>query len=222
MGAFSTLKTASAILLLSTAALLFMPRSEESRPNDFAPPDGVLRVSFEDIRIGNHARGKIRYDASIGSEFKASVWGSERARVAMDKSLYWFWIRDHDSKRHYESPVESVGKTDLIPPLRPSFLIWVLNDSDSPIKFTDGDYDVEVKVRGGSVAEQTYTRDGVIEARVVVKALQRSSGRDFPALATLEIDGRSIEIIMGPANTSSPAKPNTQPPDWSKASRIGL
>lgn len=217
-----TLKNISAILLLVTIALAMLKEPTVTHRQASPQADGVFRVSFEEIQIGGRATGKMRHDASLGTEFKVSVWGLERARIAMDGVRYWFWIKDYDSKRHYESPIESVRDTDLIPPLRPSFIIWITNDRSpkDPSKFKDGDYDIELEVRHGSVTKQTYTRKGVVEAKVVVKAFQRSSGREFPALATLYINGNLIDINMGLADTTNPNRPNTNPPEWSKAARI--
>lgn len=217
-------KATSAALLVATLvlALLKSPREDARAP---APhPDGILRVSFDEVRIGGLARCIIRHDQSLGTEFMASAWGSERARVAMDGSRYWFWIRDYDSRSHYECPPELVEGTDLIPPLRPSFLVWVLNDRrpGDPLNFSDGDYEVELKLINGSVAEQTYTRGGTTEARVKVEAFQESSGRKFPALAILEMNGESIKIDMGAAETTSPSVPETDPPNWSEAKKIGF
>ena len=218
------LKTASVLLFLATLVVALVPRDKEIENKVPAPSDGIMRVSFDEVRIGSRARCKIRHDDSLGTEFVASAWGSERARVAINGSRYWFWIRDYDSRSHYECPPELVEGTDLIPPLRPSFLIWVLNNRkpDEPLKFADGDYEVELKLMDGSVAAQTYSRHGVVEARTTVEAFQESSGRKFPALAILEMNGESIEIDMGAAETTNPTAPDTAPPNWSAAKEIGL
>lgn len=216
-------KVASATLLLATLVLAILKSPKEGEHPPAPPYGGILRVSFDEVSIGGRANCRIRHDESLGTEFVASAWGSERARVAMDGSRYWFWIGDYDRRSHYECPPELVEGTDLIPPLRPSFLIWILNDrkpSDPP-RFMDGEYEVEIKIKDGSVAEQTYSRGGTIESRVRVEAFQESSGRKFPALAILEMNGDSIEIDMGVADTASPAAPNTDPPSWSEAKRIG-
>lgn len=219
---FLMFKATSTALLMATLVLAILKPPREEARTHARPPDGKIRVSFDEVRIGGIARCRVRHDDSLGTEFMASAWGSERARVAMDGSRYWFWIRDYDSRSHYECPPELVEGTDLIPPLRPSFLIWVLNDRrpGDPLKFSDGDYEVELKLMDGSVAEQTYSRHGVVEARATVEAFQESSGRKFPALAILEMNGESIKIDMGAAETTSPTAPDTAPPNWSAAKKI--
>lgn len=204
------------MLLLATVAIALLKAPEEPTRELVHPPDEIFRVSFEEIRAGK-AKCIFRYDESLGAEFITRVWGSERARVAMDKSKYWFWIGDYDKKRHYECLVEIVEKTDLMPPLRPSFLVWILNDlkNKDSFDFMDGEYKVELKTSEGSIIEQKYTREGVVEAKVTVLAFQESSGRKFPALAMLEINGESIKIDMGVVETANPASPNTNPPSWS-------
>lgn len=214
------LKTASACLFVATVALALLHRKEQSISAPRAPEDEVLRVSFDDVRIGGVAKCKIRYDSAAGAEFKATAWGMDIAMLAFDRSRYWFWIKDYDPKSHFTCAVDSVGRTDLIPPLRPSFMEWVVNENVETSKFMDGEYEVEIDRREGVVSEQRYTRNGRVESRVVVRAFQESSGKKFPALATIEFDGKSIEINLGSAETTNPIRPKTQPPNWSEPVEI--
>jgi hypothetical protein len=220
MRAFFTLRCASAALFVATVAALALPHRP---PETDEPMEESKGLSFDGVLVDGQVRCEIRHDPSTGTEIKASFWGLEQARVAFDGSEYWFWIRSYDPNRHYACPMESVEATGLIPPLRPSFMRWILDEglADGKFLFKDGDYDVELDVREGSVVEQTYRRGGRIEARVSVKATQKSGGRTFPALAVLHFEGKAIEIEMGSPNTGNPRPPNLNPPSRSKRSEIG-
>jgi hypothetical protein len=220
MRSFFALKCASAALFVATLAALAIPRNP---PPAIEPKEERKGVSFENILVDGRVRCELRHDPSSGTEMKASFWGVDQARVAFDASEYWFWIRSYDPGGHYACPAESVENTDLIPPLRPSFMRWILDEDrkDGKSLSKDGDYEVEMEIRDGAVVEQTYRRGGRIEARVSVKTTQKSGGRTFPALAILEFDGKSIEIEMGVPNTSDPKPPNLNPPSRSKRSEIG-
>jgi hypothetical protein len=220
MRAFFILRCASAALFVATLAALAIPRNP---PPAIEPKEERKGVSFENILVDGQVRCELRHDPSTGTDMKAYFWGLEQARVAFDASEYWFWIRSYDPDGHYACPTESVENTDLIPPLRPSFMRWILDEglADGKFLFKDGEYDVELEIRDGSVAEQTYRRGGRIEARVSVKATQKSGERTFPALAVLHFEGRAIEIEMGLPNTGNPRPPNLNPPSRSKRSEIG-
>jgi hypothetical protein len=219
MRSFFALKCASAALFVATLAALAIPRDP---PPAVEPKEDKRGVSFENILVDGQVRCELRHDPSSGTEIKSSLWGVDQARVAFDSSEYWFWIRSYDPDGHYSCPAESAGGTDLIPPLRPSFTRWILEEGrkDGKSLSKDGEYEVDLEIRDGSVVEQTYRRGGRIEARVSVKATQKSGGRTFPALAVLEFDGKSIRIEMGVPNTSDPKPPDLKPPAWSKRSEI--
>ena len=171
--------------------------------------------------VDGSARCKFRYEKDRGAEIVSYLWGSEQARVAFDQSKYWFWIKSYDPKRHYYCDAPAAENHEMIPPLRPSFISWIINEGgEGTHRFKDGDYDVEIDFLDGCAVEQRYKRNGELEARVSVHAFQSSSGRKFPAIATLEMDGKRIEIKMGAAETANPVPPNTEPPAWSKARRI--
>jgi hypothetical protein len=220
MRAFLTLRCASTALFVATLAAVALPHRP---PGTAEPREGQRGVSFDDILVDGQVQCELNHDPSSGTEIKASFWGVDQARVAFDGSEYWFWIRSHDPAAHYACPVQSAGDSDLIPPLRPSFMRWILDEGlkDGKLLFKDGDYDVELESRDGSVVEQTYRRDGRVEARVSVKAFQKSGGRTFPALAMLNFEGKTIRIEMGAPNTINPKAPDLEPPVWSKRSEIG-
>jgi hypothetical protein len=220
MRSFFVLKCASAVLFVATLAALAIPYRP---PPSVEPKEDKRGVSFENILVDGQVRCELRHDPSSGTEIKASFWGVDQARVAFDASEYWFWLRSHDAYSHYTCPAESVEGTDLIPPLRPSFMRWILDEDrkDGKSLSKDGDYEVELEIRDGAVVEQTYRRGGRIEARVSVKATQKSGGRTFPALAVLHFKGKAIEIEMGVPNTSDPKSPDLKPPAWSNRSEIG-
>jgi hypothetical protein len=221
MRTFFALKAASLVLFLATLlALLAPPKAPEIKDPHPEQEGNRLKLSFDDVRIDGRSGFKIRYDSSVGAEFKASAWGSDIARVAFDKSQYWFWIRAYDSRRYHACPVRSVESTDLIPPLRPSFLLWIVGECDEKEFFVDGEYEVTVEKKDGKVTSQKYSRDGSVEALVCVRAFQTANGRHYPALATLEIEGSSIEIDMGPVNLHGPDPPETSPPAGTKKAEM--
>lgn len=217
------LKAANFILFLLTLAILLSTKTEVHKPVPDKPSSGRTAVSFDEIIIDGSVRCKFRYEKDKGAEFISFLWGSEQARVAFDQHKYWFWIRAYDPKRHYQCDASNAEKNKMIPPLRPSFIKWIIGEgsqSEGTHRFKDGEYDVEIDFVNDRVVEQRYKRNGEIEAKVSVHAFQSSSGRHFPAIATLEIGGNRMEIRMGVADSSDPVPPNTEPPPWSKAHRM--
>lgn len=217
------MKVASICLLFATMSILVFRDNRKILPEDTHSKSNKLRVSFSEVRINEKVWCSVRYDESLGGEVQILFFGQEQARMAFDNDKYWFWIRNYDREKYYLCPVQSAGDTSVVPPLRPSFFNWIINDFevyDGTLKVMDGDYEVEMELCEGIIREQKYIIGGKIDTRVKVDAFQKSSGRIFPALVTVETMGQSFVVNMGRAETNSPKPPDTSPPPRLKPEEI--
>lgn len=217
------MKVTSLCLLLATISILVFRENRQILPEDTPAKSNKLRVSFSEIKIDGNVWCSVKYDESLGGEVQVFIFGQEQARMAFDYDKYWFWIRNYDREKYYLCPADSAGDTSVVPPLRPSFFKWMINDfegCDGTFKVMDGDYEVEMELRKGMIKEQRYIIGGNTETRVKVDAFQESSGRSFPALAVVETMGRSFVVNMGRAETNNPKSPDTSPPIGLKPEEI--
>jgi hypothetical protein len=178
-------------------------------------------LQYKNISVKGGIRCVFVFCESEGSEFVASILGTEQLRVAFDNYRYLMWTRRPNPRIHYACDLDDIGKSRLKSMFRPSFSRWIINDekSDSEeILFRDGEYEVCIVVSSGRVTSQTYKLDGVVESRVVVHKFQSKDGMHFPLLATLEIPEESLflEIDMGPVRIKDCDRPNTKPPRGSR------
>jgi hypothetical protein len=179
-------------------------------------------LAYREANVGGLADCTFLYDSICGAEIKAKMWGLQQVRVAYDNSNYWFWIRPYDSRSYYICPSSDVPNVSLIPPLRPSFLRWILNRETESSSFADGDYVVEIVLKEGSVTSQKYLRGGAIDAEVKVLAFQESGGMKFPALAILYMasNNTTMTIDLGRVEVNPSSKPDTSVPAGLKGKNL--
>lgn len=218
----------SAASALMAAATIFAALRAHTQPPPQTHPSGPQKVTglaYRDISFGRDLKCSLLLHDTAGSEFRASSWGHEMARVAFDGSRYWFWIRQYDRRRYYTCGAAEIAEKPLIPPLRPSFTRWAKNDEGrvaAKTSFSDGEYEVEISVSDGMVTRQEYKVDGEPKFTVEVRAFQTAGGSSFPRLATITMweEGRSVEVDMGEVEVNPKEMPDTSPPEGMQA--VGL
>lgn len=218
------MKTFSTVSLALAAITLAVALAKPQRPTVGAdkPISKFEGLAFRNASVSGGVSCVFVYDESAGTEFSASLMGVQQVKVAKDESEYWFWVRGHDPKRYYHCPTHQAEKFDMIPPLRPSFSRWILNMEKESTSFRDGEYTVEITVREGLVTRQRYILDGEVDTEVNVTAFQKSGGLSFPAMATLHMPGRglNLEVDMGPVEVNPSEKPKTEPPKGKKGKSL--
>lgn len=177
--------------------------------------DDLKGLAYEEISVDGMCSCNFYYDKDVGTEFRMRAFGSPQARLAYDEHRYWFWIKGYDPRRYYFCPSSKASEINLIPPFRPSFSRWIINqETDGNFSFSDGQYTVEMTVKDGAVTRQRYTTDGLVEAEIRVVAFQSKGGMKFPAIATLELPKESVtmKIYMGDIKLNPESKPDTTEP----------
>jgi len=203
----------SAFVAVVTLVFLFL-KKDASEPPARNDREEFRGLAYREVSVEGLADCIFLYDLSYGTEIRAEIWGVRQAQVAYDNSKYWFWIRSYDPRNYYICSASQVANVNLIPPLRPSFLRWMINRETESSSFVDGDYVVEIFLKGGSVTSQKYLRDGAIETEVKVLAFQESGGMKFPALATLYMasNDKILTIDLGRVEVNPSDKPETSVP----------
>lgn len=216
--------SALSLSLLVLTATALMAKTAPTRPAEDRPVDALMGVAFRNITAHGGVSCVFIYDEDCGAEFRAELMGYPQIQVAQSRSTYWFWMKGYDPRRYYHCPSSEVGKTNIIPPMRPSFSRWVVNRDKESTSFRDGEYTVEITVKDGSVTRQRYISEGQIEAEVRVTAFQRVRGFVFPALAVVEMPGQKLvlDIDMGTPEVNPIEKPNTEPPADKKGKELAL
>lgn len=218
-----TFSAVSSALLAATILALFLKPAPHPAPI-IRPVEEFRGVAYRSISVDGSLSCRMLHRKGVGTEASASALGRMQIRLACGERQYWFWMAGYDPRRyHYSGDTEPFGPR-LIPPLRPSFFRWAINQDKESSRFQDGEYTVDIRVEDGLVTSQRYTRDGVLEMEVLVTAYQESMGFIFPAMAVIRAPGRSadVEVNMGAAEANPEDEPNLSPPDGMKGSPLPL
>lgn len=216
---------ASLMITLATAYVASMKTGEKHADPPAQSREGrEQRVAYKSVDAGGRARCSVVYDPDAGLEMQVRALGIRQARMAFDGSIYWFWARPFDSGRYYFCHPDDASSVPAAPFLRPSFVRWMLNrECDlSADSFQDGEYTVDLEFRDGAITRQRYTRDGELEAEVIVTELQRPHGKALPRRARVFVRDydAAVDVDMGPAAVGSDMLPDTNPPEGMKGEKL--
>lgn len=187
-----------------------------SLPNKPDSQNNPSRIAYRSIEVSGKAKCFVIYDKIKGVEMQGKLFGLQQARIAFDRTKYWFWLRNFDPEKYYFCDSSEVSSSDLIPVFRPSFTMWMLNNDVKPTSysFKDGEYTVEITKKEGSIINQKYTRNDAIETEVSVIKFQQFNGVNFPKIVKVFIREYDllVKVDMGQVEVDAEHLPDTKPP----------